>query len=112
MSIGLIHMDCYCGAELFYLGNTEDGEPPAEIVDQLKASLGPGNYGIFTSGDGSYGECPFCGLLIELPDASVMDWLPFLDKENFTSALEDLQGKKLDKRRSREDRPTLRHNLI
>ncbi len=83
VSIGMIHMECNCGAELFYLGNKIDGKPPLDLIDSFTSKLEPGDYGIFTSADGVYGECPHCGILIELPDPDLMDWLPFADEKRF-----------------------------
>lgn len=78
-SIGLIHMLCECEAELFYLGNTPDGTLPSTYIDRFLSQLSPGKYGVFSSADGNIGECPHCGLLIELPDPDLVDWLPFAD---------------------------------
>jgi hypothetical protein len=91
ISVGLIHLSCYCGADLFYVGNTVDGLPPIEIVERFEAKLGEGNFGFFSSACGEYGECPHCGLLFELPDPDVIDWLPFTDKLTFNTKVQELR---------------------
>ena len=73
-SIGMIHMACYCGAALFYLGNTPDGGSPDKFIESFINKLGSGTFGFFTSADGKYGQCPHCGLDYELPDPEIMDW--------------------------------------
>ena len=90
-SVGMIHMACYCGADLYYVGNNGGDQSPAKIIEQLKSKMGPGNIGFFSSADGECGECPYCGLYYELPDPEILDWLPFMDKENFTSAVTEMQ---------------------
>ena len=91
VSVGLIHLSCYCGADLFYVGNTADGAPPLEILDRLESQLGEGDFGFFSSANGTYGECPHCGLLFELPEPELLDWLPFTDKLTFNTKIEDLK---------------------
>lgn len=92
-AVGMIHMGCFCGADLFYLGNTDDGQAPLEFIDSLKARLGPGHFGIFSSASGRYGECPFCGTLFELPDPELLDWLPFTDRHRFAAVLDEIAGR-------------------
>ncbi len=89
--VGMILIDCYCGAELYYVGDNADGQSPERIIGQLKIQLGSENIGFFSSADGDYGECPYCGLSYELPNPEIMDWLPFMDSENFSSALTEMQ---------------------
>jgi hypothetical protein len=90
-SVGMILMDCYCGAELYYVGDNSEGRSPEKIIGQLKNQLGSANIGFFSSVNGEYGECPYCGLVYELPNSELMNWLPFMDTENFSSALTEMQ---------------------
>jgi len=90
-SIGMILLDCYCGADLYYVGDGDSGAPPVEVLQRFKSQLGQGDIGFFTSADGKYGECPFCGLVYELPDPELLEWLPFMDNNNFTSTLTEIQ---------------------
>jgi hypothetical protein len=91
VSVGLIHMSCYCGADLFYVGNTVDGTPPLEILERFETQLGSGDFGLFSSANGDYGECPHCGLLFELPDPEMLSWLPFTDSRTFTDKVAQLR---------------------
>ena len=91
VSLGLIHMSCYCGADLFYVGNTVDGAPPLDLLERFEAQLGTGEFGFFSSANGEFGECPHCGLLFELPDPTVLDWLPFTDQLTFTNKVAELR---------------------
>jgi len=93
-SVGMIHIACYCGAELFYLGNRAAGNPPTEVIQKLKTKLGSDTIGFFSSADGDYGDCPYCGLTYELPDPELLDWLPYLEKDQFTSQVNDIRGSK------------------
>lgn len=90
-TIGLIRLACFCGADLFYVGSEAKNLEFSELIKQVKEQLEPGDYGFFSSADGKYGECPYCGLSYELPDPDVMDWLPFVDKERFTTSVEDIR---------------------
>ena len=94
MAIGLIHFSCYCGADLFYLGNDVDGKPSIKAAEQFQSKLGPGNYGFFTSANGQLGECPHCDLIFELPDPDTLDWLPFVGQEKFLDAISSMLGRK------------------
>lgn len=91
VSVGLIHLSCYCGADLFYVGNKANDEPPFDILERLESQLGDGDFGFFSSANGEYGECPHCGLLFELPDPEVLDWLPFTDRVTFDSRVDELR---------------------
>ena len=91
VSVGLIHLSCYCGADLFYVGNTVDGAPPIDMLERLESQLGEGNFGFFSSANGDYGECPYCGLLFELPDPELLNWLPFTDKATFASSIDEIR---------------------
>lgn len=104
VSVGLIHLSCYCGADLFYVGNKADGEPPIDILERLESQLGDGDFGFFCSADGDYGECPHCELLFELPDPEVLDWLPFTDKVTFDSQVEELRQSALSLNREASQR--------
>ena len=95
-SVGLIQMACYCGADLFYLGNGLRGQDSDKFLQKLKHHFGKSEVGIFTSSSGKYGECPFCGLLYELPDPELMEWLPFIDPKSFITALSDMKCAGLD----------------
>lgn len=101
VSVGLIHLSCYCGADLFYVGNTVEGEPPLEILERLEIQLGDGAFGFFSSANGEYGECPHCGLLFELPDPDLLDWLPFTDPKTFKSKIADMRETSIELRPSR-----------
>lgn len=85
--VGMIHLACYCGADLFYLGNSKNGPPTAELLQNLSRRLGSGDYGFFSSADGRFGSCPHCGLLFELPDPELLSWLPFLDENSFEAMI-------------------------
>lgn len=65
--------------------------PPVDVIEKLESRFGDGDYGFFSSANGEYGECPHCGLLFELPDPEVVNWLPFTDKVTFTSTVEELR---------------------
>jgi len=106
-SIGLIHLSCYCGADLFYVGNSVDDVPPIDILERFEAQLGEGNFGFFCSANGKYGECPHCGLLFELPDPDVLDWLPFTDSLTFNSRVEELRLSALSLNPSPSQRPLI-----
>ena len=95
-SVGLIQMACYCGADLFYIGDGMPDQDSDKLVQKLKHHFGIVDIGIFTSSSGKYGECPFCGLLYELPDPELMEWLPFIDANSFFAALTDMKRAGLD----------------
>lgn len=86
-SVGMIHLACYCGAELFYLGRKPKNLTHSDIIANLKEKLGPGDFGLLTPAEDLHGECPYCGLVYELPDPGLMEQLPFVDKGRFRSAL-------------------------
>jgi hypothetical protein len=86
-SVGMIHLSCYCGAHLFYLGEEPDNLAQNDVIAKLRERLGPGDYGVLAPGEDQLGECPFCGLLYELPDSSLMKQLPYADQSRFRSAL-------------------------
>jgi hypothetical protein len=90
-TVGMIQLACYCGAELYFIGDKSTGQPPTDIIEQLKAKFESGDVGFFSSADGGYGECPCCGLSYELPDSSLMDWLPYMDQEQFTSTISKIK---------------------
>lgn len=90
-TVGMIRLACFCGADLFYVGRSPKGLPISEVIQQLKEHLGPGDYGFFSKDDGKYGLCPFCGLSYELPDPDIMEWLPFLDKDQFETTVDELR---------------------
>ena len=100
VSVGLIHMSCYCGADLFYVGNTADGAPPIDILERFESQLGTGNFGFFSSANGEYGECPHCGLLFELPEPEMLEWLPFTDTKTFTAKVAELRQSALNMQQS------------
>lgn len=91
-TIGMIRLACFCGADLFYVGTEAKSIAFSELIQQIKKQLEPGDYGFFSSADGKYGECPYCGLSYELPDPELMDWLPFVDQERFVSSVNDIRG--------------------
>jgi hypothetical protein len=90
--VGLIHMACDCGADLFYVGDGTDGRSPTEAIDWFAGQMGARPYGIFTRANGAFGECPHCGLLFELPDPRLMGWLPRLDLCSFVAALSSIRA--------------------
>jgi len=92
-AVGMLHMSCYCGADLIYVGDSADGQSPETTIELLKYKLGKGAFGFFSSLNGESGECPFCGLLYELPEPAMVDWLPFVDKSRFDSFAAELRGK-------------------
>ena len=86
-SVGMIHLSCYCGAQLFYLGDEPDDLAKEDVITKLRERLGPGDFGILTPAEDRLGACPFCGLLYELPDQGLMKQLPYADHLKFRSAL-------------------------
>jgi hypothetical protein len=86
-SVGMIHLDCYCGAQLFYLGEKPENLAQSDVIAKLRERLGPGDIGVLTPAEDHIGECPFCGLLYELPDPILMKQLPYADRGRFRSAL-------------------------
>ncbi len=94
-SVGLIHIRCICEAELLYLGNTPDGTLPTGYVDRCLSQLRPGRYGVFSSADGEVGECPHCGIQVELPDPRLIDWLPFADPATVSTIINILQSEEV-----------------
>lgn len=90
-SVGMIHLACYCGAELFYLGEKPKGVTNGEILDILQERFGPGDVGVLTPAEDLHGECPYCGLIYELPDPRLLKQLPFVEQSQFRSALSQFQ---------------------
>ena len=86
-SVGMIHLSCYCGAQLFYLGEESDNLAVENIIAKLRERLGPGDFGVLTPDEDQLGACPFCGLLYELPDSGLMKQLPCADRRKLRSAL-------------------------
>lgn len=111
-TVGMIEMACYCGARLFYVGNQGTNQPPLDIIEKLKAKVNSGDIGYFSSADGSHGDCPFCGLTYELPDPEIMDWLPYLDKEQFTSTINDIQRSSFGKNGQQLNPPSAHRYLL
>jgi hypothetical protein len=91
-SVGMIQMDCYCGAELFYIGDNSAGHSPTNLIEKLKIKFGSGNIGFFSSVDGKYGDCPYCGLTYELPEPELLGWLPYVDRDGFASMVAAIQS--------------------
>jgi hypothetical protein len=87
--VGMIHLACYCGAELFYLGERPANLTNHEIIEILHQRLGPGDFGILTATEDLHGECPFCGLIYELPEPRLMKQLPYSEHGRVRSALTD-----------------------
>ncbi|UCG24055.1 MAG: hypothetical protein JSW55_18300 [Chloroflexota bacterium] len=83
----MIHLACYCGAQLIYLGEEPENLAETDVLAKLKERLGPGDFGILVPAEDGLGACPFCGLLYELPDPSLMEQLPYADRQQFRSAL-------------------------
>ena len=90
-SVGMIHLACYCGAELFYLGETLKDLTNSEVVDILKARLGPGDFGVLTPSEDLHGECPYCGLIYELPDPRLLKHLPYAEQSQFRSTITEFR---------------------
>ncbi len=90
-SVGMIHLACYCGAELFYLGETPDNLTNHQIIEILHERLGPGDFGILTPAEDLRGECPYCGLIYELPEPRLLQQLPYGEHNRVRSALSSYQ---------------------
>jgi hypothetical protein len=90
-SVGMIHLDCYCGAELFYLGEKPDGLADHEIVEILHQKLGPGDFAVLVPTEDLHGECPFCGLVYELPEPRLLKNLPYAQHNQVRSTLQSYQ---------------------
>lgn len=86
-SVGMIHLACYCGAELFYLGEKPGDVTNGDILDILEERFGPGDVGVLTPAEDLHGECPYCGLIYELPDPHLLNQLPYVERSRFRSAL-------------------------
>lgn len=86
-SVGMIHLACYCGAELFYLGEAPDNLTDHQIIEILHEKLGPGDFGILTPAEDNHGECPYCGLIYELPEPRFLEQLPYGEHGRVRSAL-------------------------
>jgi hypothetical protein len=86
-SVGMIHLACYCGAELFYLGEKPEDLTNSEVIDILKDKLGPGDFGVLTPSEDLHGECPYCGLIYELPDPRLLKHLPYAEQNLTRSAV-------------------------
>jgi len=86
-SVGMIHLACYCGAELFYLGEQPDNLSQREIIEILHEKLGPGDFGILSPAEDLHGECPYCGLIYELPDPHLLKHLPYAEHSRLQSTL-------------------------
>jgi hypothetical protein len=97
-------MSCYCGADLIYIGNTIDGESPIDIMERFESQLNSGNFGFFSSANGEFGECPHCGILFELPDPELLDWLPFTDAKTFSAKISEMRRSSVNAIRSRKSR--------
>ncbi len=72
---GFIHFDCFCGADLYYLVCQPGGENQRAAKDALANLIQHPHFAIFTKTDGSRGDCPHCGALIELPDPEIVEFL-------------------------------------
>lgn len=86
-SVGMIHLSCYCGAQLFYLGERPDNLANHQIIEILHEKLGPGDFGILIPGKDLHGECPFCGLVYELPEPHLLKQLPYAEHNRVHSTL-------------------------
>lgn len=86
-SVGMIHLACYCGAELFYLGERPANLTNPEIVEILHQRLGPGDFGVLTAAEDLHGECPYCGLIYELPEPRLLKRLPYSQQGRIESTL-------------------------
>lgn len=86
-SVGMIHLSCYCGAQLFYLGERPTELTNHDIVEILHERLGPGDFGVLTAGKDLHGECPYCGLVYELPEPHILKHLPYAEHNRVQSAL-------------------------
>jgi hypothetical protein len=111
-TIGMIRLACFCGADLFYVGTEAENIAFSELVEQIKKQLEPGDYGFFSSADGTYGECPYCGLSYELPDPETMDWLPFVDREYFASSVDDIRNSATTNSNTQRDQVSVRRYLL
>ena len=112
MSTGMIHIACYCGAALFCIGDTPSGQPIEDIIEQLKKKLGPGDIGFFTSANGQYGDCPYCGLTYELPEPEMLDWLPYMDSDRISSAIKEMRSAKINRNINQQDSISARRSIL
>jgi len=95
-AVGMVQMSCFCGLDIFYIGNSAEGDLPLEAIELFRKRLGDRGYAIFTSEDGAQGICPKCQTVYDLPDPETMEWLPFLDDEKFAEALEQIKQESPD----------------
>lgn len=77
--IGLLHMECDCGAQLYYLDNGTTGPPSAEMLKRFRETLRRGRFVIFTSATGAIGRCSYCHTDYQLPSSSLFENLPVPD---------------------------------
>ena len=71
-TIGLLHMECDCGAQLYYLGDGAAGPPSHRLLERFEEKLGPGRQAVFTSAENGTGICPYCYTVYELPPADLL----------------------------------------
>jgi hypothetical protein len=86
-SVGMIHLGCYCGADLFYLTESPRGLTRKQIVEVLHEKLGPGDFGVLTPAEDHQGECPYCGLMYELPEPRDLKRLLYGGRKGIRAAL-------------------------
>jgi hypothetical protein len=86
-SVGMIHLACYCGAELFYLGESPENLTDRQIIELLHERLGPGDFGILSPSEDLHDECPYCGLIYELPEPHLLKQLPYAEHRLVRSTL-------------------------
>ena len=111
-TIGMIRLACFCGADLFYVGTEAESIPFSDLIKQIKKQLEPGDYGFFSSADGKYGECPYCGLSYELPEPELMDWLPFVDRDRFVSSVDEIRNSATTSAKNQRQQVSVRRYLL
>lgn len=71
-AVGLLHFSCFCGLDIYCIGDSVRGRPPLNAIEKLKLMLNGQPAAVFTSNDGLTADCPHCGIKLELPSAEVL----------------------------------------
>lgn len=71
-AVGFIHFSCFCGLDIYCLGNSSDGKQPLRAIEKLKVLLNGQPAALFSIDDGPSASCPHCAIELELPSAEVL----------------------------------------